>query len=56
MRLRNTSPYGRVDLPAIGRALDPGEEFDVDDDTGAALLEQAGNYEAVVKRGTKKEE
>ena len=47
MRLRNTNPYGRMTLPLIGRDLDPGEEFDVDDEAGAALLEQVGNYEAV---------
>ena len=46
MRLRNTNPLGTVDLPLIGRTLEPGEEFDVPDEQGAALLEQVGNYEA----------
>lgn len=54
MRLRNTNPLGRVDLPLIGRALEPGEEFEVDDAAGARLLEQAGNYERV-KATPKKE-
>ena len=45
MRLRNTNPLGEVDLPLIGRSLAAGEEFDVDDETGTALLEQVGNYE-----------
>jgi hypothetical protein len=56
MRLRNTNPLGHVDLPLIGRegeplgeegvgCLEPGEVFEVDDETGEALLEQAGNYE-----------
>jgi hypothetical protein len=44
MRLRNTNPLGEVDLPLIGRTLAAGEEFDIDDDLGAALLEQVGNY------------
>ena len=48
MRLRNTNPLGAVDLPLIGRTLAPGEEFDVPDVQGAALLEQVGNYEPVV--------
>jgi len=57
MRLRNTNPLGRVDLPIIGRegdelgeglaCLEPGEEFDVDDEIGAALLQQVGNFEPV---------
>lgn len=51
MKLRNINPLGEVDLPLIGRVLAPGEVFDVDDDAGAALLEQVGNYEAV--RATK---
>lgn len=48
IRLRNTNPLGAVDLPLIGRSLAPGEEFDIDAALGAALLEQTGNYEAVV--------
>lgn len=47
MKLRNTNPLGAVDLPLIGRTLAPGEEFDVPDEAGAALLEQVGNYERV---------
>ena len=47
MRLRNVNPLGEVDLPLIGRSLEAGEEFEVDDETGAALLEQVGNYEEV---------
>ena len=31
MKLRNVSPLGHLDLPLIGRVLDPGEVFDVDD-------------------------
>ena len=47
MRLRNINPQGRIDLPLIGRALDVGEEFDVDDEAGQRLLKQHRNYEAV---------
>ena len=46
-KLRNTNPLGEVDLPLIGRTLAPGEEFEVDDDTAAALLAQAGNFAPV---------
>lgn len=54
MRLRNTNPLGAVDLPLIGRTLAAGEEFDIDDAAGTALLEQVGNYEAVKATATKK--
>lgn len=47
MKLRNVSPLGHLDFPLIGRVLEPGEEFDVDDKIGAALLDQPGNFEAV---------
>jgi hypothetical protein len=58
MQLRNTNPLGAVDLPLIGRqgepfgeegvgCLEPGEVFEIDDERGNALLEQAGNYEVV---------
>lgn len=49
MRLRNINPLGDVDLPLIGRSLTAGEEFDIDDDLGTALLEQVGNYEKAEK-------
>ena len=46
MRLKNVSPLGHLELPLIGRVLAPGEVFEVDDDAGAALLDQPGNFEA----------
>ena len=56
MWLRNINPMGRADLPIVRRegdipgegrgCLEPGEVFEVPDSIGAALLEQAGNYEA----------
>jgi len=45
VKLRNINPLGEVELPLIRRVLAPGEVFDVSDEDGAALLEQAGNYE-----------
>ena len=39
MRIRNVSPLGALDLPLIGRILDPGEEFEVPDEVGQRLLE-----------------
>lgn len=59
MRLANTNPLGEVRLALIGRTLAPGEEFDIDDTRGAALLEQVGNYELVTptpSKATKKVE
>jgi len=47
MQLRNTNPLGAVDLPLIGRVLEPGETFEIDDERGNALLAQVGNYELV---------
>lgn len=63
--LKNINPLGRVDLPLIGRSLEPGEEFEVskelageaptfDDDgnanPGSGLLAQVGNYELVPEK------
>ena len=56
MRLRNINPQGRIDLPLIGRALDVGEEFDVDDEAGQRLLKQYRNYEAVEEFGGEDDE
>jgi hypothetical protein len=46
-KLKNTNPLGAVDLPLIGRSLEPGEEFEVPDEQALALLEQVGNFELV---------
>lgn len=45
MFLRNVNPVGDVELPLLARVLARGEVFEVDDETGALLLEQVGNYE-----------
>ena len=52
MRLRNVSPLGALDLPLIGRILEPAEEFEVPDEVGERLLEQPANYEQVVVKPT----
>lgn len=56
MKLRNTNPLGAVDLPLIGQTLQAGEEFDVPDKVGKALLEQTGNYEEVKASAAAKKE
>jgi hypothetical protein len=50
MKLRNTNPLGGIELhvPGVGSfELEAGEEFEVPDEAGSALLEQVGNYERV---------
>lgn len=49
--LRNTNPLGAVDLPLIGRTLQAGEEFEVEDEHVDNLLSQVGNYERVDAEG-----
>ena len=48
--LRNINPVGAVDLPLIGRTLEPGESFDVTDEQAENLLAQVGNYELVTEK------
>ena len=48
MRIRNINPTGDVWNVHTG-FLAAGEEIDVPDEIGAALLEQVGNFEAVTK-------
>ncbi len=54
MRLKNTSPLGLLDLPLIGRVLEPGEVFEVADDLAAALLDQPDNFKAAPATKEKK--
>jgi hypothetical protein len=48
VRIRNINPTGDVWNVHTG-FLAAGEEIDVPDEIGAALLEQVGNFEAVTK-------
>jgi len=45
--LRNINPLGAVEVPLLGRVLEPGETFDVPKDVAERLLDQPGNYELV---------
>lgn len=51
--LRNVNPLGAVEFPLIGRVLEAGETFEIDDTTAAALLEQEGNWELVTAKSGK---
>lgn len=53
-KIRNINPVGAVDVPLLGRVLEPGEVVEVDDKTAATLLKQPDNYEAVEARQEKK--
>ena len=52
MKLRNVNPLGHIDLPLIGRVLEPRETFEVPDAVGKELLKQVGNYELAEKPAT----
>ena len=43
--LRNTCPFGPVNIPAIRRIVPAGEVFEVPDDIAEQLLAQVGNFE-----------
>lgn len=51
MRLKNTNPLGDVDIPGIG-TVEAGAEVEVPDELAKQLLDQVGNYEAVVATPT----
>lgn len=55
MKLTNINPQGAVHLPLIGRALEPGETFEVPDEVGARLLEQPANFAAATPTKKDKE-
>lgn len=48
MKIRNVSPSGDLELPAIGRDVAAGEVIEVTAELGALLVEQPGNW-ALVK-------
>lgn len=57
VKIRNTNPLGRVDVPLLRRegdvpgegvgCLEPGEVIDVTPEHADLLLQQVGNYEPV---------
>lgn len=44
-RFKNVSPLGALDVPALGRVIAAGEEFDVREDLVPLFAGQAENYE-----------
>ena len=61
VKLRNTNPMGHVDVPLLRRqggpvgeegvgCLEPGEVFEVDQETADLLLLQSDNYELVTEK------
>lgn len=51
--IRNVSPLGALVLPALGREVEAGEEFQCPDDIAAGLLDQPTNFEEVQPKGGK---
>lgn len=47
MKVRNVSPLGDLEVPAIGRVVASGEAIEVPDPLGASLLEQPANWAPV---------
>lgn len=46
-RFKNVSPLGALDVPALGRVIAAGEEFEVREDLAPLFAGQAENYEPV---------
>jgi len=48
LRFKNVSPLGDLEVPALGRVVAAGEEFEVDDfEFGVALHWQPGNFQSL---------
>jgi hypothetical protein len=45
VKFRNVSPLGDLFIPAIGRQVDAGEEFEATGDVAQSLLKQSEHYE-----------
>lgn len=45
MKLRNTSPYGDLDIPLVRRVVQGGTTFEVTEEQAKILLTQTENYE-----------
>lgn len=52
-KFKNVSPLGALDVPAVGRVIDAGEEFEVDEAVAAVLAGQRDNFEALDAAATK---
>lgn len=46
MLIRNVSPLGALEIPALGRVVEADELFDVPDELGAQLIQQVENFTA----------
>lgn len=54
MKVRNVNPLGSVIVPALRmEPVKAGEVVEVDDELGASLLEQVGNWEAAETRSSR---
>lgn len=45
MKLRNTSPYGDLDIPLVRQVVQGGTTFEVTEEQAKTLLTQTENYE-----------
>ncbi|MCC2030616.1 hypothetical protein [Microbacterium allomyrinae] len=52
-KFKNVSPLGALDVPALGRVVEPEEVFEVRDDIAEAIAAQASNYEPVDAKAKK---
>lgn len=50
-KIKNVSPLGDLDVPALRRIVAAGEVVEVDDDLAANLLEQSANWAAAPAKG-----
>ncbi|ONI62625.1 hypothetical protein CSIV_14210 [Microbacterium sp. CSI-V] len=46
-RFKNVSPLGALDVPALGRVIAAGEEFEIREDLVPLFAAQVGNFEPV---------
>lgn len=44
-RFKNVSPLGALDVPALGRVVEAGEEFEVRDEVAELISGQVENFE-----------
>ncbi|KQR91289.1 MAG: hypothetical protein J0I33_00115 [Microbacterium ginsengisoli] len=46
-KFKNISPLGALDVPALGKVVAAGEEFEVTEDVAAVLAGQRDNFEPI---------